>query len=945
MVTQKPSAPHQTKMKRPPLPTVQTNGVQSSHTSHSPSISSKRPPGFKQPPTPTVNGINGEINGLGPRVSNRRKELQKPGENQGRPSRSGRAGLDGERKPVKRMAEPYVKTQSYILKRYRNKPPSLIIHLHPTHFRFDTQDGSFSYNSPMKFVLEHLKSQTVPHDMMEELNAAGTRFYEGCLIVQVQDHRSSSGSSSTSKTSLQDKTNVPSSIHNPNPYLTPSPYASSFKKAGTDTGKEASNGSVEKDQASESKDKEPSKPSTFHVVLFPTPLSIHEEVVIQANTVDPRQNGRKQSVAVPRTPASATVPPTPSSAVPSTPSAAGPPAKKQKMSISGNELHVFESKLIQTTAPPLFLEPVEDIVDAHKILENLTDSQHKESYPAPKVKKRTVAELAADEAIAAQEQDFMLIMDERYPAGPTGAKAGPTDGESGIPTFQPNFEQWQAIRNIRAEQKERLARDLEHKAIREATAQANKLRHEQQERVANKEMERRAALVAQDQAHLNMARQAHLNRETQAREMQKVLAANQNQLAHGHGHPMPNGVSRAQNSSPVLRNGTPNANSSPLTGHVPMNVTSSGQGLTSSPARPTSAAQHSQPSGSGMARQISRQRAPSRTSTPQMNGTPGMPHVTPIIGQNATPRVTQGSPPMGTSATMNHTVLANQHINGQPPQFSPEQQQQQMDQRRMQHMYAQRQQQQHLQQAQRMQNSSPNSQMSPEQRNPAYVQSLQHQAALNQQHQQRQTAQEYQQQLRMHHTALGNGPGGHPGMPNGASPPTQHPQQGLPQQRPPMITPQQRQALQAHAHRLTQHLLNQAAQKYGGNPTAIPQNERAACEQRAANAAREQMKKQMAINQQRYLEQQQHQQQQHLQHLTALNGMTGINGMNGMNGQGMQGMNSMGAQGMSEQQKHAMMSGMQQMHQLPHLGGNGMQNTNGIMHNQHMNGGGMGGMS
>ncbi len=47
--------------------------------------------------------------------------------------------------------------------------PSLIIYLHPTHFRFDQQDGSFSYSSPMKFIFEHLKSQTVPHDMIEEL--------------------------------------------------------------------------------------------------------------------------------------------------------------------------------------------------------------------------------------------------------------------------------------------------------------------------------------------------------------------------------------------------------------------------------------------------------------------------------------------------------------------------------------------------------------------------------------------------------------------------------------------------------------------------------------------------------------------------------------------------------------------------------------------------------
>lgn len=33
----------------------------------------------------------------------------------------------------------------------------------------------------MKIILEHLRAQTVPHDMVEELNAAGVRFYEGAL--------------------------------------------------------------------------------------------------------------------------------------------------------------------------------------------------------------------------------------------------------------------------------------------------------------------------------------------------------------------------------------------------------------------------------------------------------------------------------------------------------------------------------------------------------------------------------------------------------------------------------------------------------------------------------------------------------------------------------------------------------------------------------------------
>ena len=30
----------------------------------------------------------------------------------------------------------------------------------------------------MRFLLEHIKNETVPHDMMEELIAGGVKFYE-----------------------------------------------------------------------------------------------------------------------------------------------------------------------------------------------------------------------------------------------------------------------------------------------------------------------------------------------------------------------------------------------------------------------------------------------------------------------------------------------------------------------------------------------------------------------------------------------------------------------------------------------------------------------------------------------------------------------------------------------------------------------------------------------
>ena len=77
-----------------------------------------------------------------------------------------------------------VRTTSYILRRFRKSPPSLVLHLHPTHFRFDQQDGSFSYNSPMKILLEHIRSQTVPHDMIEDLHHSGVKFYDGMIRLK-----------------------------------------------------------------------------------------------------------------------------------------------------------------------------------------------------------------------------------------------------------------------------------------------------------------------------------------------------------------------------------------------------------------------------------------------------------------------------------------------------------------------------------------------------------------------------------------------------------------------------------------------------------------------------------------------------------------------------------------------------------------------------------------
>ena len=938
-VASKPSAPHQ-KMKRPPLPAVQTNGVHSHQSSPSPSLSTKRPlsgSAFKQPPpAPLANGVNGNVNGMASRLSNRRREPQKPGDV--RPNRSGK-GPDGQKVP-KTIPAPYVKTQTYILKKYRSKVPSLIIHLHPTHFRFDQQDGSFSYSSPMRFMLEHIKSQTVPHDMVEEVQAAGVKFYEGCLIVQVQDHRSTnpSSNSSTSTTTTKIDKHVPFSIHNYSPYLIPSPYVP-HPQVDEEAKANGNAPATPNAEASLSKDKQASKgPIIFTVVLFPTPLSLQEEIFLQANTPDLRNN-RKQSVQVPRTPASATIPPTPMSAVPPTPSANGPPHKKQKMMISGQEIHEFESRAIATTAPPLFLDAVDNIEDAHTVLDGLTDPRHKQSHPAPKTRKRTVAELAADEAIAAQEQDFMLIMDERHNVSGPVAKAGTTDGEAGTATFEPRFETWQAIKNIKAEHKERAEREAEAKAHREAQAALHKAQMERQARDHRDDAIRRGKEAEHQQAQeiqrqnllkekqMRDAAAAHRMQDNQMREAQRqALAAGQNQLNHG--HPLPHGVSQAQHSSPVVRNMTPNVNSSPLVGNGAMNLASSGQGNASSPARPPSAMQHGHPGPGGVAMGHQRSRQPpSRTTTPLINGTPAMPHATPVVG-HATPRINQASPPMAANPVMNG--MPNPGMNGHA-QYTPQQLNEIMI--RQQHQRRQNELNAHAQ-YQRMQNGSPNPQMSPDGRAP--VQNLHQLAQQNQQHRN-----EYMASLqRQQQAQMQNGNVTH-GMPNGGSP-AQHLQQ---QPRPPpqtpnqqpqpgqRVTPQHQQA-QAVIQSYYNSGMKSLAARHNGNASLITaeeaHNARTAAIQRGTAHFKQQQ-------QQQALQQAQVRQQQ--QQIATMQAMGQIPpGMNGqMNGMGAH----VGGQQMSDQQRQMMM----QMAQIQHRGGgHGVPNVNGTLP-AHMNGGGgMGGM-
>ncbi|KOS39426.1 hypothetical protein ACN38_g9736 [Penicillium nordicum] len=656
-------ASHTQKMKRPPPPFSQAaaNGVKGQHLSSSPTSAAKR-----LPTGASVNATSNFTNGVAPvansttkgPLNRTRNQSQRPVDQS---SRSGRpvtrtAATDQAHRAGKKAPEPYVKTTSYILKKYSKCPPSLIVHLHPTHFRFEQQDGSFPYNSEMKVIIEHIRAGTVPHDLIEELLRGGVQFYEGCLIVRVIDHKSVSAQARKASTTSSNENNTPFSLHNYNEHVTPSafvPYpkqnqltsaTQGTKADGTPIANQQTDGPAIGEQTDDkssniSQKNAPVKPRVFTTVLHPTARTLQAELTLLVTTPDPRAN------KTPAQPSSSTSSATPGSSQLDR----GHVAKRQKMLVEPEDLLECESKMIQVLAPPLFLDPVHSMEAAQELFKHLESPLHCDPPPLPKRRKRTVAELAADEALAAEEERFMLIMDERLEptaSGPGGAaKAAAVDDAGGVAPFEPRFSRFKTLETIRMQHEEKAKREHEMKLKQELA------KRQQQEQ----ERERRRA-IEQRQAEEH-AKEESRRQQLAAQQAQAQLAAQQQ---NRHIMAQPNGVSQGQQSSPVA---------------VPMTMTASGSG---SPPRPPSALQHAHPNVMSHPMAPSRsQQGPSRHGTPQMTqGTPAMSHATPIM-RNVTPtqRMGHGSPThsMGQTPVMNPGMAATPQMNGGMP-FTPQQQ-------------------------------------------------------------------------------------------------------------------------------------------------------------------------------------------------------------------------------------------------------------------------------
>ncbi|KAF2265185.1 hypothetical protein CC78DRAFT_567762 [Lojkania enalia] len=594
-----------------------------------------------------------------------RRESQRPGLTRASTTKASNMENGSAKEDPKR----YVYKQQDILAKFNGKPPSLRVYLHANHFRLNDSQESLPYHSPMRELLQHIRLKTVPHNMLSDFYESGVPFYDNCLIVEVHDSRSGSiKPKEDSSNTPNGNSTKPFSIHNYNNFITPSPHVAYPNKTPAKANQVdgQNKGTLGVDSAKENKDankenmpapgqpasqKQPTKERVYTVVLFPTPQSHMVDLQLLATTPVPDlQTYRKmqaQGKAVGN-------PPTPLTAVPPTPTLpTGRSPKRQKMVIDETNAHEFESVVLDAICPKLYLEPTKTLEESTALIQAMTHPNNQNSPPTRKTRKRTTAELAADEAEAADLQRFMLAGDE-FQAVKTAAATGGDEAQPAVragANFQ-TFSRFKTLAHIKVQHEER-----EREKREEEARQAQLKRQAQAEAEAQKRRELEASRHAEQNQAMMQQRQEQMLRQQQQQaalqQEQAMRAASQaQQMANAPAaQATPQSATQPQFSSPVGRQNTPMVSSPMVAAHsshpmggTPMAATASNHGA-GSPPRPPSAVSHHPVN---MARTASQQHnLLSRTGTPQVpQGTPVMGTAMPARNVSATPqpRLNQGSP-------------------------------------------------------------------------------------------------------------------------------------------------------------------------------------------------------------------------------------------------------------------------------------------------------------
>ncbi|KAF5113090.1 hypothetical protein DV454_003800 [Geotrichum candidum] len=153
-----------------------------------------------------------------------------------------------------------------LLAKYANETPSLILHIHHTHFRFGNQESVIPKNSPlMKAFLECVAQKVIPPAAVEVFGDMAIHFYEGCIILRILDHRNLASEAQSGQSSTNSQN------------ATPGPDGAEIKNKNLSKLAEAS--SPSNSNSSNNSPSGTNEPKVYTTILRPSPLSMWHDLL------------------------------------------------------------------------------------------------------------------------------------------------------------------------------------------------------------------------------------------------------------------------------------------------------------------------------------------------------------------------------------------------------------------------------------------------------------------------------------------------------------------------------------------------------------------------------------------------------------------------------------------------------------------------------------------
>lgn len=89
-----------------------------------------------------------------------------------------------------------VRSVKELLQSHKSSPPSFTVKLYPDYWILNNGSKCL-YNNPVASLLDDIRAQRIPVDFLEAFDAANVPFYDGCMIVELQDFRSPKATDAT----------------------------------------------------------------------------------------------------------------------------------------------------------------------------------------------------------------------------------------------------------------------------------------------------------------------------------------------------------------------------------------------------------------------------------------------------------------------------------------------------------------------------------------------------------------------------------------------------------------------------------------------------------------------------------------------------------------------------------------------------------------------------